>query len=112
MKSSSAPGDRSTVDVAPLVGAWIEIIFIPYSIFCFHVAPLVGAWIEIPRFAHDLPSAVKVAPLVGAWIEISKRNRVHWENAVAPLVGAWIEISSAFGFSTTQESRSSCRSVD
>ena len=31
---------------------------------------------------------------------------------VAPLVGAWIEISSAFGFSTTQESRSSCRSVD
>ena len=94
LKSSSAPGDRSTVDVAPLVGAWIEIIFIPYSIFCFHVAPLVGAWIEIPRFAHDLPSAVKVAPLVGAWIEISKRNRVHWENAVAPLVGAWIEIKT------------------
>ena len=134
MKSSSAPGDRSTVDVAPLVGAWIEIIFIPYSIFCFHVAPLVGAWIEIPRFAHDLPSAVKVAPLVGAWIEISKRNRVHWENAVAPLVGAWIEIKTTSVLNTLvfvaplvgawieitwrrtlahyRTRRSSCRSVD
>ena len=33
------------------------------------VAPLVGAWIEIV-FLLDLFRGVKVAPLVGAWIEI------------------------------------------
>ena len=35
-----------------------------------HVAPLVGAWIEIvSEFLSRLLS--RVAPLVGAWIEIS-----------------------------------------
>ena len=33
------------------------------------VAPLVGAWIEIPISASVLPVVI-VAPLVGAWIEI------------------------------------------
>jgi len=34
------------------------------------VAPLVGAWIEI--FKASLPTPkVRVAPLVGAWIEIN-----------------------------------------
>ena len=33
--------------VAPLVGAWIEIVFEQYSTLKEHVAPLVGAWIEM-----------------------------------------------------------------
>ena len=34
------------------------------------VAPLVGAWIEI-MYCYHTHHPVKVAPLVGAWIEIS-----------------------------------------
>ncbi len=80
-----------------------------------HVAPLVGAWIEMMLSPKRFPEPV-VAPLVGAWIEISKgmsasewiKSLPSWErglksfsaslsrneNTVAPLVGAWIEISS------------------
>ena len=36
------------------------------------VAPLAGAWIEIIHMLDD-GKPVKVAPLAGAWIEISKR---------------------------------------
>ena len=56
--------------VAPLVGAWIEILLLSLTLICrVFVAPLVGAWIEI------LPASIRsgaafVAPLVGAWIEI------------------------------------------
>ena len=35
------------VEVAPLVGAWIEISKALESICSLYVAPLVGAWIEI-----------------------------------------------------------------
>ena len=78
-----------------------------------NVAPLVGAWIEILTQLNDLDNET-VAPLVGAWIEILyKSYRVvcrsslpSWERGlkltidqinmmqddVAPLVGAWIEI--------------------
>ena len=43
----------------------------------YNVAPLAGAWIEIIGFELH-PEHEKVAPLAGAWIEIrrvSKRNR-------------------------------------
>ena len=101
------------VHVAPLVGAWIEILI--YGIFAYkgksllswerglksskqvpliryeNVAPLVGAWIEITlseeRFVYGV-----VAPLVGAWIEISTLTAMKKLISVAPLVGAWIEI--------------------
>ena len=33
--------------VAPLAGAWIEIIYAPMSLKTIPVAPLAGAWIEI-----------------------------------------------------------------
>ena len=33
--------------VAPLVGAWIEILFLCHNLDIRRVAPLVGAWIEI-----------------------------------------------------------------
>ena len=55
------------------------------------VAPLVGAWIEI--VSNKLVTIKgSVAPLVGAWIEIQKRAGAAVEKRVAPLVGAWIEI--------------------
>ena len=56
-------------DVAPLVGAWIEISGNCYLLTADNVAPLVGAWIEISGNCYLL-TADNVAPLVGAWIEI------------------------------------------
>ena len=55
------------------------------------VAPHVGAWIEIEE--HDRRAGGDaVAPHVGAWIEINNSsNDRSWER-VAPHVGAWIEI--------------------
>ena len=35
--------------VAPLAGAWIEIIFVVHNITIFVVAPLAGAWIEMTK---------------------------------------------------------------
>ena len=55
------------------------------------VAPLVGAWIEI-LFDHDIYAVLYVAPLVGAWIEIHIVFSYLLSVFVAPLVGAWIEI--------------------
>ena len=55
--------------VAPLVGAWIEIHYFPFAVHCLFVAPLVGAWIEISSVRAGL-TGLCVAPLVGAWIEI------------------------------------------
>ena len=83
----------SLVDkVAPLVGAWIEIVL--HS--CKRcgsgwVAPLVGAWIEI-HLLKCCKRRLCVAPLVGAWIEIQVGTCVAIVVIVAPLVGAWIEI--------------------
>ena len=39
-------------DVAPLVGAWIEIALLPQSSGARLVAPLVGAWIEIGQSGY------------------------------------------------------------
>ena len=57
------------IDVAPLVGAWIEILNIPVFDSVQHVAPLVGAWIEIWANLQAYLDKI-VAPLVGAWIEM------------------------------------------
>ena len=54
------------------------------------VAPLVGAWIETALSQYGKRESY-VAPLVGAWIETAKQNSQMAENLVAPLVGAWIE---------------------
>ena len=42
----------STIAVAPLVGAWIEILSVMATPPTAPVAPLVGAWIEI-LYLHD-----------------------------------------------------------
>ena len=78
------------------------------------VAPLAGAWIEIIRpgcpagYLLSLPSrerglksgignrwndSIQVAPLAGAWIEIKLRGIRATDGTVAPLAGAWIEIN-------------------
>ena len=57
----------------------------------FLVAPLAGAWIEILSVSRLL-LAEKVAPLAGAWIEIQMKADAEAQKAVAPLAGAWIEI--------------------
>ena len=56
-----------------------------------NVAPLVGAWIEINSILKRRRIKV-VAPLVGAWIEIEVNSISANASFVAPLVGAWIEI--------------------
>ena len=100
--------------VAPLAGAWIEMIEAIKDHGYDNVAPLAGAWIEI-FFLLSLHKQFLVAPLAGAWIEmcwmgvlakcqtrslpsrerglkyrISFFKRPH--HTVAPLAGAWIEI--------------------
>ena len=81
-------------EVAPLVGAWIEIPVQELISFVISVAPLVGAWIEISKL-QVIYNSDSVAPLVGAWIEIISRTNIPRNNFyVAPLVGAWIEISA------------------
>ena len=105
----------SFCSVAPLVGAWIEIIADSSFIFWIIVAPLVGAWIEILYFQNESRKKMSllswerglkfccchwcrgvnhVAPLVGAWIEITNFAAHSDSSPVAPLVGAWIEILS------------------
>ena len=100
-------------NVAPLVGAWIEILKNDDKGLWETVAPLVGAWIEILLYKFNI-NHIPVAPLVGAWIEIHfvikmltlYVSLLSWERglkfifvppcnplfSVAPLVGAWIEI--------------------
>ena len=75
------------------------------------VAPLVGAWIEIV-VEFLISSTCFVAPLVGAWIEIKEVAAKIELLQVAPLVGAWIEIDNAIERTDDIGSRSSCRSVD
>ena len=55
------------------------------------VAPLAGAWIEIVLHCPTLPPSL-VAPLAGAWIEMFDWMGDNKGTDVAPLAGAWIEI--------------------
>ena len=100
--------------VAPLAGAWIEIVFVPVVFVlgklslpsrerglkwsCSQhvkgqglVAPLAGAWIEISPALYT-STAANVAPLAGAWIEIAALFFTAVPIPVAPLAGAWIEM--------------------
>ena len=75
------------------MGAWIEISLCWVSfLIIYQVAPCVGAWIEIDTNGAGLSRSF-VAPCVGAWIEISSFKIKGGFKYVAPCVGAWIEIS-------------------
>ena len=56
-----------------------------------HVAPLAGAWIEM-LMMEQVKQIAKVAPLAGAWIEIIRVSGTSRPASVAPLAGAGIEI--------------------
>ena len=71
MKCTTFKRMQYEVEVAPLVGAWIEILIHTKRKRKCGVAPLVGAWIEIPEIENS-QQRWNVAPLVGAWIEIWK----------------------------------------
>ena len=77
--------------VAPCVGAWIEIRTLATPPSTSRVAPCVGAWIEIIYFSLTF-SLADVAPCVGAWIEIQIYECDKTHARVAPCVGAWIEM--------------------
>ena len=78
MKSQSGSTQHITQDVAPHVGAWIEIVLtFPYGTTKI-VAPHVGAWIEMQVDMMRIQLGM-VAPHVGAWIEILYRNKCGGE---------------------------------
>ena len=102
------------IAVAPLVGAWIEILikaiasltfiaslplwerglkcFIPIIIFSdVGVAPLVGAWIEILEDYTSKPYGILSLPLWERGLK-SAASITELGEVVAPLVGAWIEM--------------------
>ena len=51
----------TTIKVAPLVGAWIEIQMQKLSVEVLEVAPLVGAWIEI-KGGYNSPELLMSRP--------------------------------------------------
>ena len=100
-------------NVAPFVGAWIEIVFFQRQAKLPSVAPFVGAWIEILssrassffRSGRSLRGSVDwnftVVRSLSWQMRRSLRGSVDWNYcskrqynvySVAPFVGAWIEI--------------------
>ena len=69
LKSSDCVSIHSEVDVAPLVGARVEIYGVFYSYDWATVAPLVGARVEIVKIV-ETAAPFDVAPLVGARVEM------------------------------------------
>ena len=78
-------------NVAPLVGAWIEIKVPDAKRPAFEVAPLVGAWIEINEDIVET-SEKKSLPLWERGLKLLRVCLAIERDRVAPLVGAWIEI--------------------
>ena len=74
------------------------------------VAPLVGAWIEINEIMKII-SEEKVAPLVGAWIEIRNMYDIHDIHESLPLWERGLKLI-AKRIKHTLKSRSPCGSVD
>ena len=78
------------IEVAPLVGAWIETAITQrFSLFNL-VAPLVGAWIE----TNEQIALWQSQESHPSWVRGLKQEAFVTANkdlTVAPLVGAWIE---------------------
>ena len=103
------------MEVAPHVGAWIEISRTKSDVMMWRSHPTwvrglkyhpraaqfvkAGShptWVRGLKLSSSLSAAccAAVAPHVGAWIEISARSGSPGYLPVAPHVGAWIEIPS------------------
>ena len=93
------------------MGAWIEIVCPDPAIDLVQVAPLVGAWIEIPRIRYyTVPS--RSLPLWERGLKLPIIYPLVVGNFVAPLVGAWIEIGNDLRQVIIGPRRSPCGSVD
>ena len=78
------------------MGAWIEINVLTNLIGGINVAPLVGAWIEINGFEFEIYCGTES---LLSWERGLKYNILFGVCrlvGVAPLVGAWIEIVKWF----------------
>ena len=100
------------------MGAWIEICIFPAFRSFRNVAPLVGAWIEIWtcsecwKYEMSLLSWERGLKFLSAcFLALSRTSLLSWERGlksqnvvphyerdVAPLVGAWIEILRDYDF--------------
>ena len=92
MKLTLTANDFSVDEVAPLVGAWIEITFPVLRCNTKLVAPLVGAWIEI-LMSRNTKVLTRSLPLWERGLKCPFISCVFLVYFVAPLVGAWIEIN-------------------
>ena len=91
LKFDFVDAQPTAFDVAPLVGAWIEITLGPMK--TEYRTSLLSWERGLKYYAYvAFKWSEVVAPLVGAWIEIANKGTIDWDNVVAPLVGAWIEI--------------------
>ena len=83
----------SNITVAPLAGAWIEIINVPVATpNVLIVAPLAGAWIEIGDGGKILVEQGKSLPSRERGLKLNTLLLYIQNRSVAPLAGAWIEI--------------------
>ena len=90
--------------VAPLAGAWIEIVTLaPGKHYETLSLPSRERGLKLSSALSSLVMAV-VAPLAGAWIEIICRIQVRCAFVVAPLAGAWIEITKVSADRTSTSS--------
>ena len=92
MKFDDYFANYKAFDVAPLVGAWIEISYIIISPLGALVAPLVGAWIEIKDTLLSPFIDMLSLPSWERGLKFDSTSAAPYIAAVAPLVGAWIEI--------------------
>ena len=100
------------IAVAPLVGAWIEIIVRDICSDSCEVAPLVGAWIEIATILKSRTARCRSLPLWERGLKYMETSKHSTSHVVAPLVGAWIEICTVRSKTSYYCSRSPCGSVD
>ena len=74
------------------MGAWIEIVDNQFRMCRDYVAPLVGAWIEILYARGVLAGSITSLPLWERGLKSITPQSTNWSIIVAPLVGAWIEM--------------------
>ncbi len=98
--------------VAPLAGAWIEIVYTYATNHPINTSlPSRERGLKLAG-SHGSGCVDYVAPLAGAWIEIGRAESGNISKPVAPLAGAWIEIGTIATKAITQSRRSPRGSVD
>ena len=91
MKFMSQEIENNFEEVAPLAGAWIEILSTTKISIGVKSLPSRERGLKLQSSVF-VPDHGIVAPLAGAWIEITVCSFESELECVAPLAGAWIEI--------------------